>query len=67
MIAAHKAGATVFFAPYVKPTKVVLKYEEGHQTNYQLAKTTAQKYAPKMKVVPVKTFNDAVKYLQTHR
>ena len=67
VIAAHKAGATVFFAPYVKPTKVVLKYEEGHQTNYQLAKTTAQKYAPKMKVIPVKTFNDAVKYLQTHR
>lgn len=38
VIAAHKAGATIFFAPYVKPTKTILKYEEGHQTNYQLAK-----------------------------
>lgn len=67
VIAAHKAGATIFFAPYVKPTKTILKYEEGHQTNYQLAKKTAKKYAPGMKVVPVKSFNDAVEYLRTHQ
>lgn len=66
VIAAHKAGAKIFFAPYVKPTKELLKYEEGHQTNYQMAKATAKKYAPGMKVVPVQTFNDAVKYLQHH-
>ena len=30
------------FAPYVKPTKTILKYEEGHKTNYQLAKETAK-------------------------
>ena len=67
VIAAHKAGATIFFAPYVKPTKTILKYEEGHQTNYQLAKKTAKKYAPGMKVVPVKSFNNAVEYLRTHQ
>lgn len=67
VIAAHKAGATIFFAPYIKPTKLILKYEEGHQTNYQMAKQTAKKYAPGMKVVPVKNFNDAVTYLRTHR
>lgn len=66
IIAAKRAGATVFFAPYVKPTKLLLKYEEHHQTNYQLAKATAKRYAPDMKVVPVKTFNDAVQYLKTH-
>ncbi len=33
-------------------------------TNYQLAKKTAQKSAPGMKVVPVSSFNDAVKYLK---
>ncbi|WP_251546973.1 SepM family pheromone-processing serine protease [Limosilactobacillus caecicola] len=66
VVAAHRAGAKIFFAPYVKPTKQLLKYEEGHQTNYQMAKATAKKYAPGMKVVPVKTFKDAVKYLQTH-
>lgn len=66
VVAAHRAGATIFFAPYVKPTKTILKYEEHHQTNYQLAKRTAQKYAPGMKVVPVKTFDEAVNYLRTH-
>ncbi|GKT02867.1 SepM family pheromone-processing serine protease [Furfurilactobacillus sp. WILCCON 0119] len=66
IVAAHNAGATVFFAPYVKPTKALLKYEPDHMTNYQLAKKTAKKYAPGMKVVPVSSFKDAVHYLQTH-
>ncbi|MGM9892464.1 SepM family pheromone-processing serine protease [Limosilactobacillus sp.] len=64
VIAAHRAGATIFFAPYIKPTKLILKYEEGHQTNYQLAKKTAKKYAPGMKVVPVTSFKQAVHYLE---
>lgn len=66
VIAAKRAGATIFFAPYVKPTKTVLKYEENHQTNYQLAKKTAKKNASNMKVVPVRSFKDALHYLQTH-
>ncbi|MFC6180716.1 SepM family pheromone-processing serine protease [Lactiplantibacillus daowaiensis] len=66
IIAAKKAGATIFFAPYVKPTKAVLALEEDHQTNYQLAKATAKKYAPNLKVVPVTTFKQAVHYLETH-
>lgn len=66
VVAAHRAGATIFFAPYVKPTKLVLKYEEGHQTNYQLARRTARRVAPGMRVVPVQTFQEAVHYLQTH-
>lgn len=65
IIAAHNAGAKIFFAPYVKPTKQILKYEEGHMTNYQLAKKTAKKYAPEMKVVPVTSFDQAVDYLRT--
>lgn len=66
VVAAHRAGATLFFAPYVKPTKTILKYEEGHQTNYQLARATAKKVAPGMRVVPVRTFTDAVNYLKAH-
>lgn len=66
IIAAKRAGATVFFAPYVKPTKTLLKYEDQHQTNYQLARATAKKYAPNMKVVPVRSFKEALHYLQTH-
>lgn len=64
VIAAHRAGATIFLAPYIKPSKLLLKYEEGHQTNYQLAKKTAKRYAPGMKVVPVTSFSQAVHYLQ---
>ena len=66
IIAAKKAGATIFFAPYVKPTKALLAVEENHQTNYQMAKATAKKYAPNMKVVPVSSFKQAVKYLENH-
>lgn len=67
VIAAKRAGATIFFAPYVKPTKALLAVEEKGQTNYQLAKATAKKYAPNMKVVPVTSFKQAVHYLQTHQ
>ncbi|KRM74080.1 SepM family pheromone-processing serine protease [Secundilactobacillus collinoides] len=67
IVAAKKAGATIFFAPYVKPTKAVLKLEEHHETNYQMAKKTAKKVAPNMKVVPVTSFKQAVRYLEEHR
>ncbi|USS85493.1 PDZ domain-containing protein [Fructilactobacillus myrtifloralis] len=67
IIAAHKSGAQVFFCPYVKPTKTNLALEPGHQTNYQVAKATAKKYAPGMKVVPVTSFDQALNYLKTHQ
>lgn len=66
IVAAKKAGATIFFAPYLKPSKAVLELEPGHVTNYQLAKKTAKKVAPHMKVVPVSSFNQALHYLKTH-
>lgn len=65
IIAAHKAGASIFFAPYISPTKVNEKIDGG-QTNYQVAKATAAKYAPGMKIVPVTSFAQAVAYLQQH-
>ncbi|KRL21526.1 SepM family pheromone-processing serine protease [Lentilactobacillus kisonensis] len=64
IMTAKKHGAKIFLAPYIKPTKQILKLEPGHQTNYQLAKQTAKKYAPGMKVIPVKTFSQAVKILE---
>ncbi|WP_195331990.1 SepM family pheromone-processing serine protease [Weissella cibaria] len=66
VIVAHEAGAKIFFAPYLKPTKSNLALESDGLTNYQLAVKTAKKYAPNMKIVPVKTFTEAVNYLQTH-
>lgn len=65
VIAADKAGATIFFTPYVEVPKWLLKYEEKGMTNYQLAKKTAQQYAPNMKIIPVRTFDDAIDYLKT--
>lgn len=64
VLAAKQAGVKIFLAPYVKPTKTVLQYEPDGQTNYQLAKATARKYAPEMKVVPIKTFQEAITYLE---
>ncbi|WP_283678838.1 SepM family pheromone-processing serine protease [Lentilactobacillus sp. Marseille-Q4993] len=66
IITAKRAGAKIFLAPYVKPTKTILKYEPDGKTNYQVAKETAKKYAPNMKVVPVSTFGEAVKYLENN-
>ncbi|POG98931.1 peptidase [Fructilactobacillus lindneri] len=63
IIAANNSGAQVFFCPYVKPTKENLMLEPDHKTNYQVAKATAKKYAPHLKVIPVSSFDDALNYL----
>ncbi|MCY9807513.1 PDZ domain-containing protein [Lentilactobacillus senioris] len=67
IIAAKRSRAKVFLAPYIKPTKAVLKAEPDHLTNYQLAKKTAKKYAPNMKVVPISTFEQAISYLKNQK
>ncbi|QRG65553.1 SepM family pheromone-processing serine protease [Brevibacillus choshinensis] len=54
VVAADKAGADIFFAPQDTP---------GADSNYQEALATAKRIGTKMKVVPVKTVNDAVAYL----
>lgn len=60
VVAADKAGAEVFFAP--TDTSMVKKSE----SNYVIAKKTAQKIGTKMRIVPVRTFNDALIYLKKH-
>ncbi|WP_419153526.1 SepM family pheromone-processing serine protease [Weissella viridescens] len=60
VIAANRAGVKIFLAPYIKPNDLTKKYEEKGLTNYQLAKKTAKKYAPDMKVIPIETFDQAV-------
>ncbi|MEN1966987.1 SepM family pheromone-processing serine protease [Lentibacillus sp. N15] len=55
VIAADKEGCKVFFAPN----------EDGAKdSNYQVAKKTAEEIGTSMKVVPVDTFDDAVDYLE---
>lgn len=55
VVAADRAGCDIFFAPY----------EDGAaDSNYELAKKTAEEINTKMKIVPVDTFEEALAYLQ---
>lgn len=56
VVAAHKRGAKVFFAPY----------EEGRKgSNYEEAKAAAEKIKTDMEIVPVDTFAEALDYLES--
>ncbi|MED5074993.1 hypothetical protein P9857_13690, partial [Anoxybacillus geothermalis] len=56
VVAADRAGAEVFFAPN----------EHGSpSSNYREAVQTAKKIGTNMKIVPVDTFEDAIRYLRS--
>lgn len=55
IVAADHAGAEIFFAPNEKGAK---------DSNYRAALKAARDIKTKMKIVPVDTFDDAVKYLE---
>lgn len=54
IIAAHKEGCDIFFAPNQNGVK---------DSNYQVAKKTAEEIGTSMKVIPIDTFSEAVEYL----
>lgn len=58
VVAADKAGAEVFFAP--TDTGGLKK----SANNYVVAKKTAKQIGTKMKIIPVRTFDDALNYLR---
>lgn len=62
--AASAEGATIFLAPDDPVTKEIKKYDPTYVNNYHLAKRAAKKIHTKMKIVPVKNLDDAIKYLQ---
>lgn len=64
VVAASKAGATIFFAPNDRLTKAERKAMPHYQNNYALAKAAAKQIKTKMKIVPVTSFDDAVQYLE---
>ncbi|WP_179395314.1 SepM family pheromone-processing serine protease [Lacticaseibacillus absianus] len=64
VVIADKTGAKVFFAPDEPATKAILKVDPTYQNNYAVAKKTAAAIGTKMKIVPVRTLQDAVDYLQ---
>ncbi|GAF39072.1 hypothetical protein FC83_GL002475 [Agrilactobacillus composti DSM 18527 = JCM 14202] len=65
VVAAAKAGATIFFAPNDQLTKAERQKTPNYQNNYQIAKSAAKRLGTKMKIVPVQTLDDAIQYLQT--
>jgi PDZ domain-containing protein len=64
VVAAEKAGADIFFAPNDSIPKEWKKKHPEIQSNYQEALKAAKDTKTDMKVVPVKTMDDALSYLQ---
>lgn len=58
VVGADAAGAKIFFVPVEQP-----KGYTKDETNYAVAKATAKRIKTKMKIVPVKNFDDAINYL----
>ncbi|MBY5033682.1 PDZ domain-containing protein [Streptococcus gallolyticus] len=64
VLSAAKAGASVFFVPNNPVNKEVLKVKPDAKTNYEEAKKAAEENHLHIKVVPVKTVQDAIDYLE---
>ena len=61
---ADKAGVEIFFAPDDTISDDVKKEYPEIKTNYEEAKAAAKKLNSSMKIVPVKTVQDALDYLE---
>ena len=61
---ADKSGAEIFFAPDDEITADMKKADPNIKTNYQEALAAGKKINTKMKIVPVKNVEDALKYLR---
>lgn len=65
VIAADREGAEIFFAPDYEITKEMKAEHPDLTTNYQDAVASAERIKTKMKIVPVRTVQDAIDYLHT--
>ena len=61
---AADSGADIFFVPNNPVTKEMKKVDPDAKTNYQEAKEAAKKLGTKMKIVPIKTAQEAIDYLK---
>ena len=64
VVAAHEAGMEIFFAPDDEVTEEKLKQNPDFKSNYEAATETAKKIGTTMEIVPVKTIDDALDFLQ---
>ena len=67
VIAAENAGAEIFFAPDDEITDDMKKADPKIKTNYQEAVESAKRNKLKLKIVPVKTVQDAINYLEKRK
>ncbi len=65
VVAADKAGMEIFFAPDDEITEQMKANNPDIVSNYEAATKTAKEIGTKMKIVPVKTVDDALNYLST--
>lgn len=63
IMAADRAGIEIFFAPDDELSDEIKNRIPGIMSNYEEAVKTAKKIGTKMKIVPVKTVDDALRYL----
>jgi len=66
VVAAAKKGATVFFAPNNPVTEEAKKANPNAKSNYDTAVEAAEMIKTDMKIVPVKTLQDAIDYLKNN-
>ncbi|MFS0574364.1 SepM family pheromone-processing serine protease [Sporosarcina sp. 179-K 3D1 HS] len=65
VVAADRKGVEIFFAPDDDLPAEVRSANPGVMTNYEEAVKMAEKIGTKMKIVPVKTIDDALDYLDS--
>ncbi|MEW4354281.1 SepM family pheromone-processing serine protease [Streptococcus pneumoniae] len=64
VVAAAQKGASIFFAPDNPVTDEEKKANPNAKTNYEVAKEAAKEIGTDMKIVPVKTLQEAIDYLK---
>lgn len=64
VVAADKEGIEIFFAPDDEISEHVREINPSILSNYEAALQTAEKIGTDMKIVPVKTVDDAIEYLK---
>lgn len=64
IVSADKAGASYFIAPDDPVTKEIKRDDPNYVNNYQLAREAKKRFNLKIKIIPVKTFDDALKALE---
>ena len=65
VVAADKAGMEIFFVPDDEITEQMKVNNPNIVSNYEAAAKTAKEIGTTMKIVPVKTIDDALNYLST--